>query len=228
LTTSGTTSFDLNLIEIVEEAFERAGAQLRTGNDFRSARRSLNLLASEWANKGLNLWTVTEATLSLVAGTSSYDLPSDCIDVIEHSLRTGTGQSQVDYNLERVGVGTWQSLANKNQTGRPLQLFVERQIAPSVNIWPVPDQSYTLVYWYLRRIQDAGATGTLTLDVPHRFLPALVAGLAYHVALKKSAMVPEIMQRITLLKSIYDEQFQLAADEDRDRSSLWIAPYTGS
>ena len=225
MATSGTTSFNLNLNEIIEEAFERAGTQVRSGLDFRSARRSLNILASEWANRGFNLWTVTEDSIAILQGVNTYALPSDCIDVVEHSIRTGTGQSQTDYVVQRIGVGTWSNLSAKNITGRPLQLFVERTASPSIRIWPVPDQSYTLIYWYLRRIEDAGSSGTLTLDIPHRFIPAMVAGLAYLIAMKKSATQPEIMQRVEFLKNYYEEQFELAAGEDRDRSSLFIAPY---
>ena len=228
MTTSGTTSFNPTLNDLIEEAFERAGSQVRSGNDFRSARRSLSILVSEWANRGLNLWTLLEATMTLTAGVSTFSLPTDCIDVTDHSIRVGTGTSQTDYTIQRIGVGTWSNLSVKNQTGRPLQLFVERKIAPNIRVWPTPDTDYTLVYWYLRRMQDAGSTGTLTMDIPHRFIPALVAGLAYYTAMKKSAVQPEIMPRVQFLQQEYEKQFDLAAGEDRDRSSLFLAPYEGS
>lgn len=228
MTTSGTSAFNPSLNEIIEEAYERAGTQVRSGNDFRSARRSLNILVSEWANRGLNLWTLQEASVTLTQGSSTFVLPVDCIDIVDHSIRVGSGPSQTDYAIQRIGVGTWANLSSKNQTGRPLQIFVERKAQPNIRVWPTPDTNYTLIYWYLRRIQDAGSTGTLTMDIPHRFVPALVAGLAYHIALKKSATEPQIMSRVEFLKNYYEEQFELAAGEDRDRSSLFLAPYQES
>lgn len=223
--TSGTSAYNPSLNEIIEEAYERAGSQVRSGNDFRSARRSLNILVSEWANRGLNLWTLQESSLAVVTGQNTYTLPPDTIDITDHSIRTGSGAGQTDFVVQRIGAGSWSNLSVKNQTGRPLQLFVERKAPPVIRLWPVPDANYTLIYWYLRRIQDAGASGTLTMDIPHRFIPALVAGLSYQIALKKSATEPQIMSRVEFLKGLYEEQFEMAAGEDRDRSSLFLAPY---
>ena len=223
MTTSGSASFNPSFDVLIEEAFERAGTELRSGYDLKSARRSLDIMSAEWSNRGLNLWTVTLGTVALVAGTSSYALPVDTIDLLEHVIRSGTGTSQVDYDIERIGVNSYASIVTKNQTGRPIQIYVERTLTPTVNVWPVPDVStYTLVYWRMRRIQDTGAA-TNTADIPSRFIPALVSGLAYYIALKR----PALMNRVQMLKAIYDEQFQLAYEEDRERVPLRIIPYVG-
>lgn len=242
MTTSGTSTFNLDLNNIVEEAFERAGAELRTGYDLRTARRSLNLLTIEWANKGINLWTVEQGTIALTQGTITYPLPIDTIDLIEHVIRTQTGIPQTDININRISVDTYATIPNKNAQGRPIQVWINRQSGatyppggqpegtnpntgvdhPTINVWPCPDQDnyYTFVYWRLRRIQDAGTGGTATQDIPFRLLPAMVAGLAYHLSLK----IPGAMERTPLLKAMYDEQWQLAADEDREKAPLRIAP----
>lgn len=222
MTTSGTAAFTLDLAEIVEEAFERCGSELRSGYDLRTARRSLNIMLSEWANRGVNLWTLEQGAIPLVAGTATYDLPADTVDLLEHVTRTGTGQSQQDINLTRISVSTYATIPNKNDTGRPLQIWVERLNTPRVKLWPVPDNStpYTMVYWRLRRIQDAGTGGAATQDVPFRFLPALIAGLAYHLSVK----LPGAMDRIQMLKAQYDEAFTLAAEEDRDRAAVRFVP----
>jgi hypothetical protein len=222
MTTSGTTNFNLNLNEVVEEAFERCGAELRTGYDLRTARRSLNLLTIEWASRGINLWTIEQGSIPLLQGQSSYTLPSDTIDLIDYVVRTGTGQTQSDISISRISVDTYSSIPNKNARGRPIQLWVNRQVnAPQAVIWPVPDKSnfYTLVYWRLRRIQDAG-DGVNTQDIPFRFLPAMVAGLAYYLSLK----IPNALERTQMLKAMYDEAWQQAADEDREKASLYIPP----
>jgi hypothetical protein len=230
-TVSGTSSFNLDLNNLVEEAFERCGSELRTGYDLRTARRSLNLLTIEWANRGINLWTIEQGTIPLVQGQITYDLPADTIDLLDQVVRTGTGQNQTDINITRISESTYITIPNKNAQGRPIQLWINRQSGaayptgvkfPQVNIWPVPEQSdyYTLVYYRLRRIQDAGEGGTHTQDIPFRFLPAMVAGLAYHMSLK----IPEAMPRIEMLKTIYEQEFQLAADEDREKASLRLAP----
>jgi hypothetical protein len=230
-TVSGTSSFNLDLNNLVEEAFERCGSELRTGYDLRTARRSLNLLTIEWANRGINLWTIEQGTIPLVQGQIAYDLPADTIDLLDQVVRTGTGQNQTDINITRISESTYITIPNKNAQGRPIQIWINRQSGaayptgvkfPQVNIWPVPEQSnyYTLVYYRLRRIQDAGEGGTHTQDIPFRFLPAMVAGLAYHMSLK----IPEAMPRIEMLKAIYEQEFQLAADEDREKASLRLAP----
>jgi hypothetical protein len=221
MATSGTATFNLDLVELVEEAFERAGGEVRSGYDLRTARRSLNLLLADWANRGLNLWTFEEGSVSLVAGTATYALPADTVDIIEHVLRTGSGASQSDMTMTRTSVSTYAAIPNKLATGRPLQLLVTRTATPTVTVWPVPDGGgpYTLRYWRLRRLQDAG-TGVQTQDVPFRFLPALVAGLSYHVALK----VPGGIDRLPVLEAQYREAFQTAMDEDRERASVRLVP----
>lgn len=221
MATSGTATFNLDLVELVEEAFERAGGEVRSGYDLRTARRSLNLLLADWANRGLNLWTFEEGSVSLVAGTATYALPADTVDIIEHVLRTGSGASQSDMTMTRTSVSTYAAIPNKLATGRPLQLLVARTATPTVTVWPVPDGGgpYTLRYWRLRRLQDAG-TGVQTQDVPFRFLPALVAGLSYHVALK----VPGGIDRLPVLEAQYREAFQTAMDEDRERASVRLVP----
>jgi hypothetical protein len=221
MATSGTATFNLDLNSIVEEAFERCGVELRTGYDLRTARRSLNLLSIEWANRGINLWTIEEGSISLVDGTSQYNLPADTIDLLDHVIRTGTGTSQSDLSITRISVSTFASIPNKNAEGRPIQVWIDRQAdIPQINVWPVPDgNNYTFTYWRMRRIQDAG-NGVNTQDIPFRLLPCLVAGLAYYLSLK----IPEAMNRIEMLKASYEEQWNLASGEDRDKASLRLAP----
>jgi hypothetical protein len=231
MTTSGTTAFNLNLNDLVEEAFERCGAELRTGYDLRTARRSLNLLTIEWANRGINLWTIEQGSIPLVQGQIVYDLPIDTIDLLEHVVRTQTGQQQTDITINRISIDTYSTIPNKNAQGRPIQVWINRQSGadypidgvanPQINVWPAPDQSnyYTFVYWRLRRLQDAG-DGVTTQDIPFRFLPCLVAGLAYHLSLK----VPGALERSMSLKAQYEELWQQAADEDREKAPLRIAP----
>lgn len=228
MATTGTSTFNLDITEIVEEAYERAGLELRSGYDLRTARRSLNLMTVEWANRGINLWTVEQGSIPLVSGTSTYSLPVDTIDLLEHVIR----QNGIDINISRISVSTYASIPNKTASGRPVQIYINRQSGatgpaptstvayPTVTVWPVPpDTSYTLVYWRLRRIQDVG-DGVETVDIPFRFLPALIAGLAYHIAMKN----PEVTDRVVMLKQIYDEAFQQAADEDRDKASIRAVP----
>jgi hypothetical protein len=223
MATSGTATFNPEIVEIVEEAYERCGLELRSGYDLKTARRSLDIMAAEWSNKGINLWTVESGTLSLTTGTATYTLPADTIDLLETVIRTGSGSDQQDLSINRISVSTYATIPNKNNQGRPIQIYVDRQATPKVSVWPTPDSSatYTLAYWRLRRIEDAGRAGSNTYDVPSRFIPCLVAGLAYHIAIKR----PEVgLDRVTFLKAAYDEQFTLAADEDRDKSSINFAP----
>lgn len=236
MTTSGTSTFNLSLSELIEEAFERVGVELRSGYDMRTARRSLNLLTIEWANRGINLWTVEQGSIAMVQGQIAYDLPVDTIDLLEQVIRTGTSSAQTDINISRVSVDTYATIPNKNAQGRPIQVWVNRQSGatapgpdiqyPQINVWPAPDQSnyYTFVYWRLRRIQDAGTGGVVTQDIPFRFLPAMIAGLAYHLALK----LPDGLNRVQLLKQMYDEAWDQAADEDREKAPLRIAPRISS
>jgi hypothetical protein len=221
MTTSGTTAFNLDLNNLVEEAFERCGAELRTGYDMRTARRSLNLLTIEWANRGVNLWTIEQGEIPLVQGQIVYSLPTDTIDLLDHVVRTGSGQNQTDINITRISESTYSTIPNKNTQGRPIQLWINRQIAPEIYVWPTPDQAnfYTFVYWRLRRIQDAG-NGTTTQDVPFRFLPCLVAGLAYYLAMK----IPGGEMRLPTLQAEYERQWTLASDEDREKATLRIVP----
>jgi hypothetical protein len=225
MTTSGTSVFNLDFAEIAEEAFERAGVELRSGYDMRTARRSLNLLCAEWSNLGLNLWTIDTGSISLVPGTATYSLPADTIDVIEHVIRTNSSGQNTDINMQRISVSDYAAIPTKSSQGYPLQIYVNRQIQPTLTIWPVPDSStpYTLVYWYLRRIEDTGASAANTADIPVRFLPALISGLAYHIALKR----PEATDRISMLKQMYEEAFQIAASEDRDRAPDRFIPFMG-
>ena len=300
MTTSGVAAFNLDLNEIVEEAFERAGSELRTGYDLRTARRSLNLLFADWANRGINMWTFEQGTLTLTQGLATYALPNDTVDLLEHVIRTGAGNSstQSDLTITRISVSTYATIPNKMQQARPIQVWFQRldgqtssvgttlnggisatattitltstaglatngfvliesetvqysyidgnqlmncfrgqnnttavahstavavysQNLPSVTVWPTPDgsQTYQFVYWRMRRIDDAGG-GTRTMDVPFRFLPCLVAGLAYYLALK----VPEGAQRLDVLKAQYDEAWQLAAGEDQEHASIRFVP----
>jgi hypothetical protein len=225
MTTSGTATFNLDLNEYVEEAFERCGAELRTGYDLKTARRSLNLLFADWSNRGINMWTIEQGTQVLTAGTNTYTLPADTVDLIEHVIRTGAGNvsTQTDLTITRISVSTYSSIPNKLQQARPIQVYINRQAAaPQFTVWPTPDnsQTYTLVYWRLRRIQDAGAGGTYTQDVPFRFIPALVSGLAYYLSMK----IPGAMERMQVLKAQYDQDWDLASTEDRDRSAVRFVP----
>lgn len=300
MSTSGTSAFNLNLNDVVEEAFERAGGELRSGYDLRTARRSLNLLFADWANRGINLWTVEQGSVVLTPGLSTYSLPVDTVDLLEHVIRTQANNSatQADLTITRISVSTYATIPNKIQQARPIQIYVNRQSGtsgptgltltsginasatsitlsstvglpaqgyikignetifysyivnnvlsncfrgqnnstaashligaavtltnlPCVTLWPVPDdsQTYTLVYWRMRRIQDA-TTGVVDFDIPFRFLPCLTAGLSYYLALK----LPEGAQRLPTLKTMYDEAWDLAAGEDREKAADRLVP----
>lgn len=223
MATSGVAAFNLDLSDIIEEAFERAGAELRSGYDMRTARRSLNLLLADWANRGVNMWTFEQGTINLVAGTATYALPADTVDLLEHVIRTGAGNAstQADLTITRISVSTYATLPNKLTQARPIQIWVQRLETPQVTVWPVPDasQPYQLVYWRLRRLQDAG-DGVNTQDIPFRFLPCLVAGLAYYLAMK----IPNAIQRVEVLKAQYDEAWLLASDEDREKAAVRFVP----
>jgi hypothetical protein len=300
-TTSGASSFNLDLSEIVEEAFERAGSELRTGYDLKTARRSLNLLFADWANRGLNMWTFEQGTISFVQGQNTYPLPNDTVDLMEHVIRTGAGNAatQADLSITRISVSTYATIPNKLQQARPIQIWVQRytgQISPTgltvsggtlsatnttvtlsstvglpaagfvkidneiigygaisgntltscargqdnttaathtsgtavywaqvpaVTVWPTPDgsQTYQLVYWRLRRTQDIG-DGVNVADVPFRFVPCMVAGLAYYLALK----IPGAEARLSVLKAQYDEAWEVASTEDREKASIRFVP----
>lgn len=300
MSVSGIANFNLDLTEIVEEAFERAGSEMRSGYDLRTARRSLNLLFADWANRGVNMWTFDQGTINLVSGQNTYPLPTDTVDLLEHVIRTGAGSAstQADLTITRISVSTYATIPNKLQQARPIQVWIQRldgqtssvgttisatitstattiavtsaaslpstgfiligsetigygyisgntlsncvrgqnnttaaahtagdgvyvQNLPAITVWPTPDnsQTYQFVYWRLRRVNDAGG-GVNTMDVPFRFLPCMVAGLAYYLALK----VPNGAQRLDILKQQYDEAWQLASDEDREKASVRFVP----
>ena len=296
--TTGTTSFNLDLNNLIEEAFERCGQELRTGYDMRTARRSLNLMTLEWANRGLNMWTVEQGQITLATGQSTYALPTDTIDLLDSVVRTGTDSNQTDINISRISESTFATIPNKNATGRPIQVWINRQSGatapttitlnetltatdttitlsttvgiasagyikidseiiyysgttsttiqncvrgqanttaathttataiyvvnlPAINVWPTPDssQTYTFVYWRLRRIQDAG-NGINGEDIPFRFLPCMVSGLAFYLSMK----IPGAEARVQMLKGEYEEQFAMAASEDREKASVRFVP----
>ena len=230
MATSGTTTFNPDLTEIVEEAFERCGGELRTGYDLRTARRSMNLMFTDWASRGINMWTMEQGQQILTPGTATYNLPADTVDLLDHVIRTGAGSAstQADLTITRISEPTYSSIPNKLQQARPIQIWIERLNTPRFTVWPVPDnsQTYTLVYWRLRRIQDAG-DGVNTMDMPFRFYNAMVAGLSYYLAMK----VPGAIERLQILKQQYDEAWQLAADEDREKAAVRFVPrqqYIGS
>jgi len=300
MATSGTSSFDLDFSELAEEAWERAGREMRTGYDLRTARRSMNLMTVEWQNRGINMWTIDQGAFTMTPGQNTYALPTDTIDLLEHVIRTGANDSstQFDLTISRISVSTYASIPNKITQARPIQVWIQRlsgQISPTsstltttinstattivlssvvglpttgfikldneiinygyitgttlyncfrgqanttaashtagvavynpnlpaVTVWPTPDssQTYQFLYWRMRRIQDSG-TGVNTADINFRFLPCLVAGLAYYIAMK----VPELLERLPMLKQAYDEQFDLAAGEDREKAPVRFVP----
>ena len=307
MTTTGSTLFNMDFTEIAEEAWERAGREMRSGYDLKTARRSMNLMTIEWQNRGINMWTIEQGFITLTAGLATYALPTDTIDLLEHVIRTGANaaSTQADLTITRISVSTYATIPNKLQQARPIQVFIQRLSGqvnpttsylsgaitatattitldtvvglagsgfirlesediyytfisgnvlggvfrgqnnttaathadgiavfvpqlPAVTVWPTPDSSttYQFVYYRLRRVQDAGA-GSETADMNFRFLPCVVAGLAYHIAIK----VPELMPRIQMLKQIYDETFEIAAGEDREKASIRFVPrqmYIGS
>lgn len=240
MTTTGTSAFNLDLGDLVEEAYERCGLELRSGYDFRTARRSLNLLTIEWANRGINLWTIEQGMIPMIQGINTYDLPTDTIDLLEHQIRTNAGQqnNQTDITISRISISTYSTIPNKLAQGRPIQVWINRQSGatyptgatpdrqPQITVWPTPDQGtltspyYQFVYWRMRRVQDAG-NAVNTQDIPFRFLNCLVAGLAYYLSMKLPGVDP---QRIMGLKADYEQQFQFAADEDREKAPIRFIP----
>jgi len=229
MTTSGTANWAPQLDEIIEEAHERAGLEIRTGYQFRTARRSLNYILSELANRGLNLWTYEEADIPLIQGQYIYQLPEDCVDLIDQVIRQNPGSqyNQTDLVIPRIALPTYDAIPNKLSQGRPVQVWINRQTPiPEIYLWQVPNATgtYSFHYWYLRRVQDAGQSGTTTQDVPFRFYEAITAGLAYHIARKQ----PDLdMNRLQMLKASYDESLQLAMDEDREKAPMRLVPMAG-
>lgn len=228
MTTSGTTLFNPDLSEIIEEAYERVGMEIRTGYQYRTARRSLNYLLTSWANQGINLWTVQSGDITLTQGEGTYNLPTDCIDIIEHVIRQNQGSqyNQTDIIIPRIALPTYAAIPNKLAQGRPVQVYVDRlSPTPQIHIWPTPNVSgYIFHYWYLRRMDDAGSVATTTQDIPFRFYDALTAGLAHQLSLKQAELDPN---RIQMLKAAYDEALTLAKAEDRDRSPVRFVPMAG-
>ena len=222
MATSGTSTFNLELDDLMTEAYERCGIQNRTGYDLRTAQRSLNLLFAEWASRGLNLWTIEQRSLVLVSGVPQYDLPNDTVNVLSAVRRTNSGQSQFDLTMTRVSQNEYLHFPNKLVPGAPVQFFVQRTTTPVLFVYPCPDasQQYTFRYYAMRRIQDAGAY-TNTPDVVFRFLPCLVSGLAYYLSVKKAP------DRMPMLKQLYEEDFARAAMEDRDTASVFLTPDFG-
>ena len=211
---SGSTNFELAVDEYIEEAFERCGLEVRTGYDLKTARRSLNLMLAEWANRGLNQWTIEQRTQTVTADDTEYDLGTDVIDILSVVVR----RSGTDFNMTRISRDVYLAIPTKTSTGRPTQFFLDRQITPNLKIWPAPENSTDVIrYDALTRINDAD-TNQDTIEVPFRFYPCLTAGRAYYLSMKRAP------DRIQLLKSVYEEEFDRAMAEDRDRSSFNIKP----
>ena len=214
MATSGSRNFNLDVGEVIEEAYERCGLEVRTGYDARTARRSLNLMFADWANRGLNLWTVKQGTITLTQGQAQETLLDDVVDLLDVVVR----RNGTDFEVERISRGEYATLPNKTTQGRTSQYWLDRQIDPVINLWAVPENSTDqLIYYYVRRIEDADSLVNTT-DMPFRFFPCMVAGLAYYMAMKRA---PE---RVQMLKSVYEEEFQRAADEDQGRTPLKLQP----
>tara|TARA_X000001316_G_C918267_1_gene32434 strand:+ start:442 stop:1107 length:666 start_codon:yes stop_codon:yes gene_type:complete len=219
MATSGTTSFDLTIEEIIAESYERCGLYVRSGYDLKTSRRSLNLLFAEWANRGLNLWTIEQRTKTLTADTSSYDLDADLVDILS-AVITEASDSTVDRQIERISRAEYLHISKKSTSASPTQFYIERSITPKLYVYATPDAADTFKYYALTRIQDAGSYSG-NAEVPFRFLPCLVAGLAYYIAMKKAP------DRIQLLKQVYEDEWLRASSEDSTRSSIKIVPNIG-
>ena len=214
MTVSGSKNFELDVADYIEEAFERCGLEVRTGYDLKTAKRSLNLMLAEWSNRGLNQWTIKQRSLSLVVGDGEYDLGADVIDVLSVVVR----RDNTDYSLDRLSRDEYLNIPNKTTQARPNQFFLDRQITPNLKIWPVPENNTDVIYYdALTRMDDADIF-TNTMDMPYRFYPCLAAGLAYYIAMKRAP------NKVQMLKAVYEEEFDRAATEDRDRSSFNVVP----
>ena len=214
MTVSNSTDFELDVADYVEEAFERCGLEARTGYDLKTAKRSLNLMLADWANRGLNQWTIQQRTISLVKSDGEYSLDTDVIDILAVVIR----RDGTDFSISRVSRDEFLSIPTKTTEGRPTQFFLDRQITPNLKVWPLPENGTdVLIFDCLTRINDAD-TAKNTMEVPFRFYPCLAAGLAYYISLKRA---PE---RVQLLKAVYEEEFRRAIDEDRDRASIHLTP----
>lgn len=219
MATSGVANFDLQFDDLITEAYERCGIEVRAGYDMRTALRSLNLIFAEWANRGLNLWTIEQRTQVLTAGVNNYELPADTVNALSAVIRTGSGSTQQDITIDRISRAEYLHIPNKNTQSRPAQYYVQRSVPTTLYLYPAPDSTttYTFVYYAIRRIDNAG-TYINTADIVFRFLPALVAALSYYLALKKAP------DRVQLLKQYYEEEFARAAMEDRDTASVFLIP----
>jgi len=223
MATSGTKTFSLSIADAIEEAFELAGIELRTGYDAETARRSLNIMFADWSNRGVNLWTIEQVTTNLTAGTSSYTFNSYDIDILSAVIRKTDSGNDTDLQIERIGRSEYLNIPDKDAKGRPTQYFVDRQISPVVKLWPTPDtaSTYKLISYNVQRIDDVSSSAE-DPEIPSRFMPCLTSGLAYYIAMKKN---PE---RVGLLKQQYEQDFKLAADEDSPRVSLRLTPARSS
>ena len=223
MSTSGTTTFNLDIDDVIEEAYERCGVRTNTGWNLKSARRSLNLLFSEWGNRGVHLWKVVLKVQALTSGQTTYDTPQDCSDVLEAYISTSenVGVNTKDLSLSKIDRSAYAALPNKGQTGQPSQYYVDRQINPKISLYLTPNNiTYMYVkYYYIARIQDAGAY-TNQAELPYRFFPCMVSGLAYYLSQK---IAPD---RVALLKPLYEEELLRALEEDSQRTSVYISPYT--
>ena len=222
MATSGSKDFELDVAEYIEEAYERCGLEMRTSYDARTIKRSLNLLLADWANRGLNQWTIQQNSITMTEGTLSYDLdstnPKAVIDVLDAFLRRTTDGKDTDYSMQRIGRAEYANIPNKSNKARPIQIFVDKQITPKMYVWPAPENSTDVIYVNcLTRMDDADGLVN-TVEMPFRFYPALAAGLAYYLSLKKAP------DRIDILKGLYEEEFRRAADTDEDRVSVQISP----
>ena len=214
MATSNSRDFDLDVAELVEEAYERCGLQVKTGYDAKTARRYLNLMFADWANRGINLWTVQLGTQTLTAGTTEYTLTADVVDLLEVVVR----RDNTDFQVQRISRSDYQNLPNKTTSGRPSSIFVDKQIIPKINLWPAPENSTDVLRYYFILGFQVSDAAVINLDARFRFLPCMAAGLAYYLAVKKAP------DRIQLLKSIYEEEFQRASDMDQDRVPTRLTP----
>ncbi len=216
---SGSTDFEPNVAEFVEEAFERCGLELRTGYDLKTAKRSINLMLAEWANRGLNQWTIEQATQTVTKGTNQYTLDSNIIDILDCSLRRDTDGTNLDLQMTKISRSEFLNIPTKSTQARPNQFFLDKQLSPVLNIWPTPENNTdVLVFNKLVRMDDAD-TATNTMDMPFRFYPCFAAGLAYYIAIKKAP------DRVVMLKQMYEDEFERAMSQDEDTASFRISPY---
>ena len=219
MTTSSSTNFEPDVTEFIEEAFERCGLELRTGYDLKTAKRSINLMLAEWANRGLNQWTIEQATQTVTKGTNQYTLNSNVIDILDCSLRRDTDGTNLDLQMTKISRSEFLNIPTKSTQARPNQFFLDKQVSPVLNIWPTPENSTdVLVFNKLVRMDDAD-TATNTMDMPFRFYPCFAAGLAYYIAIKKAP------DRVVMLKQMYEDEFERAMSQDEDTASFRISPY---